>query len=148
MPLSTSIYFPLLPLLPTIILYSSSPPPSCLVSQSLVSPLPCLPPYLSSPPYPPSDTTVALFVAAVPPPHSPLSPPDAIQIFSTGAGRICIGGRTFRGLGLKSHPDGHLVRNIFEDSCTEEKTGPGKDIFEGGLKFAASKASKKFNSTD
>ena len=58
-----------------------------------------------------------------------------------------IGGRTFGGLGLQGHPDGSLERNIFEDSCAEEGTGSGNDIFEGGFKFAASEARRKFNST-
>ena len=39
------------------------------------------------------------------------------------------------------------MRNIFEDSCTEEGTGAGKAIFEGGLNFAASESRKKFDST-
>ena len=40
------------------------------------------------------------------------------------------GFRTFGGLGLKDHPDGYSVRNIFEGSLTEEGTVPGKAIFE------------------
>ena len=43
---------------------------------------------------------------------------------------------------MKDQPDGYSVRNIFEDSCTEEGTGAGKAIFEGGLKFAVSEARK------
>ena len=39
------------------------------------------------------------------------------------------------------------MRNIFEGSCTEEGTVSGKAIFEGGLKFAALEADKKFDST-
>ena len=39
------------------------------------------------------------------------------------------------------------MRNIFEGSFTEEGTGAGKDIFEGGFKFAASEARKKSDST-
>ena len=39
------------------------------------------------------------------------------------------------------------MRNIFEDSCTEDGTGEGKAIFEAGLNFAASEARKKFDST-
>ena len=57
------------------------------------------------------------------------------------------GGRTFGGLGLQSQPDGSSVRNSFEDSCTAEGMGAGKAIFNGGFKFAASEASKKFDST-
>ena len=39
------------------------------------------------------------------------------------------------------------MRNIVEGSFTEEITGVGKDIFEGGFKFAASEARKKFDRT-
>ena len=39
------------------------------------------------------------------------------------------------------------MRNIFEDSYTEEIMGVGKAIFEGAFKFAASEARKKFYST-
>ena len=39
------------------------------------------------------------------------------------------------------------MSNIFEDSFTEEVTGAGKDIFEGGFKFASSEAGKKSNRT-
>ena len=39
------------------------------------------------------------------------------------------------------------MRNIFEDSCTEEGTGSVKDIFEGWFKFSASEARRKFDST-
>ena len=39
------------------------------------------------------------------------------------------------------------MRNIFEDSFTEEVTGAGKAIFEGGFKFVASEARNKFDST-
>ena len=53
----------------------------------------------------------------------------------------------FSGLGLQGHPDGSLVRNIFEYSFTEEGMGTGKAIFEGGFKFASSEARKTFNST-
>ena len=59
-----------------------------------------------------------------------------------------IEGITFVGLELQGHTDGSSVRNIFEGSFTEEGTGAGKDIFEGGFKFAASEARKKFNSTE
>ena len=51
-----------------------------------------------------------------------------------------IGGRTFGGLGLQVQPDGYSERNIFEYSCTEEETGAGKVIVEGGFDFAASEA--------
>ena len=40
------------------------------------------------------------------------------------------------------------MRNIFEDSCTEEGKVAGKDIFKVMFKFSASEARKKFNSTD
>ena len=39
------------------------------------------------------------------------------------------------------------MRNIFEGSFNEELTGPGKAIFERGLKFSAYEANKKFDST-
>ena len=39
------------------------------------------------------------------------------------------------------------MRNIFEDSCTEEGTGVGKEIYEGAFKFKAFEARKKFDST-
>ena len=39
------------------------------------------------------------------------------------------------------------MRNIFEDSCTEEGTGVGKAIFEGAFKFSAFEARKNFDST-
>ena len=48
---------------------------------------------------------------------------------------------------MKCHPDGSSVRNIFEDSFTEEVTGSGKAIFEGAFKFSAFEAMKKFDST-
>ena len=51
----------------------------------------------------------------------------------------------FGGLGLQGLPDGSSVSNIFEGPFNEEKTGSGKAaIFEGGFKFAASEAKKKF----
>ena len=53
----------------------------------------------------------------------------------------------FHGLWLKGQPDGSSVRNIFEDSCTEEGTGAEKAIFEGGFKFAASEVRNNFDST-
>ena len=40
------------------------------------------------------------------------------------------------------------MRNIFEDSCTEEGMGVENSIFEGAFNFAASEASKKFDNTD
>ena len=49
---------------------------------------------------------------------------------------------------MKIQPDGSSEKNIFGNPCTEEGTGAGKDIFEGGFKFAASKARNNFNSTD
>ena len=48
---------------------------------------------------------------------------------------------------MKYQPDRSSVRNILEDSCTEEETGAEKYIFEVGLKFAASEARQKFDST-
>ena len=53
----------------------------------------------------------------------------------------------FGGWGLQGHPDGYSVSNIFEGSFTEEGTGAGKSIFEGGLKFAASETRKKSDNT-
>ena len=47
---------------------------------------------------------------------------------------------------MQGQPDGYSARYIFEGSCTEEGMGEGKDIFEGGLKFAASEARKYFDS--
>ena len=44
----------------------------------------------------------------------------------------------FGGLGMQGRPDGYSVRNVFEGSFSEEVTGAGKVIFEGGLNFAAS----------
>ena len=38
------------------------------------------------------------------------------------------------------------MRNVFEVSFTQEGTGTGKSVFEGGFKFSASEARKKFNS--
>ena len=57
-------------------------------------------------------------------------------------------GRTFGGLGLQYQPDGSSVINIFEGSFTEEGTGSGKAIFEGGLKFSASKSRNNLGITD
>ena len=53
----------------------------------------------------------------------------------------------FDRLGLQSHTDGSSVINLFEGSWTEEETKARKAIFEGGFKFAAYEARKKFNST-
>ena len=47
------------------------------------------------------------------------------------------GGRIFGGLSLQGQYDRFPERNIFEYSCNEEGTGAGKDVFEGGFKFAA-----------
>ena len=57
------------------------------------------------------------------------------------------GGRKFDGLGLQGQPDGSSVSNIFEGLFTEKEMGAGKAIFEGGFKFEASEARKKFDST-
>ena len=54
----------------------------------------------------------------------------------------------FWGLRLQGQNDGSLVRNIFEDSCTEEGTVVVKASFEVLFKFAASEARKKFYSID
>ena len=51
-------------------------------------------------------------------------------------------GRTFDGLGLQCQPDGSSEINLFEDSSTEDGTGSGKDIFEGGVKFVVYEARK------
>ena len=59
-----------------------------------------------------------------------------------GLSGLLRGGRSFGGLGLQGHPDGSSEINIFDDSCTEEGTEAGEDIFEGGFKFAASEARK------
>ena len=52
----------------------------------------------------------------------------------------------FGGLGMQFQPDGYSVRNVFEDSLTEEGTGSGKAVFEGGFTFSASESRKKFDS--
>ena len=57
------------------------------------------------------------------------------------------GGRTFGELGLQGQPDGSSVRNILEDSCTEEETVVGKAVFNRGYKFAAPEARNNFYST-
>ena len=54
----------------------------------------------------------------------------------------------FSGLGLQGHTDVYPLSNIFECSFTEEGTGAGKAIFEGGFKFAASETRKKFDSVN
>ena len=48
---------------------------------------------------------------------------------------------------MQGQHDRYSVRNIFEDSFTEEGTESGKAMFEGGFKFAASEARKNFDST-
>ena len=53
----------------------------------------------------------------------------------------------FGELWLQGHPDGSSVIIIFEDSCTEEGTGAGKAIFEGGFKISSSESKKKSEST-
>ena len=53
----------------------------------------------------------------------------------------------FGGLGLQGNPGGSSDRNNFEDSVAELGTGSGKDIFEGGFKFAAFDARNNFNRT-
>ena len=50
-------------------------------------------------------------------------------------------------LRLQVQPDEYSVRNIFEGLCSEEVTVSGKDVFEAGFKFEASKARKKFGVT-
>ena len=120
-PLSPSLFHTFIHLLSNIPLYSSSSPPSCLFYQSLFSPLPCLTPYLSSPPSPLSTSSVASvtsFVAAVPtPPFSPSRlPPSESFLQEGGRGSLLgprIGGILFHELGLQFQPDGSSVRNIF-----------------------------------
>ena len=58
------------------------------------------------------------------------------------------GGITVGGLGMQGQPDGSSVRNNCEGLFTEEVTRVGKAVFEGGFKFAASEARKKFDITD
>ena len=48
---------------------------------------------------------------------------------------------------MQGHPAVSSVRNIIEDLCTEEGTGAGKAIFDIAIKFSASEARKKFDST-
>ena len=55
-----------------------------------------------------------------------------------GLSVICRRVRNFGRLGLKVWHDGSSVRNIFEDSFTEEVTGAVKDFFDGRFKFVAS----------
>ena len=64
-----------------------------------------------------------------------------------GLSGLRIGGRTFGGLGFQDHTYGYSEINIFEYSCTEEGTGAGKAIFDIKIKFSASEARKKFDST-
>ena len=65
-----------------------------------------------------------------------------------GLSGIRRGGIAFDGLRLQGQSDGSSVRNIFEGLFTEEGTGLGKAIFDGGFKFSASEARKKFNIKD
>ena len=46
-----------------------------------------------------------------------------------GLSELLRGGRMFGGLGMQFQPDGYSVRNVFEDSLTEEGTGSGKAVF-------------------
>ena len=64
-----------------------------------------------------------------------------------GISRLHRDDRTFSRLGIQGQPDGYSVINLFEGSFTEDGTGAGKYIFEGGFKFSASEARKKFNIT-
>ena len=64
-----------------------------------------------------------------------------------GLSGLSRGGITFGGVGIQGQPDGYSVISIFEGSFTEEVTGVENYIFEGGLKFSASKASENFNIT-
>ena len=64
-----------------------------------------------------------------------------------GLSGLCRGFITFGGLVLQGHPDGYLVRNIFEGSFAEELMVAVNDIFEGGFKFPSSEARKKFDRT-
>ena len=64
-----------------------------------------------------------------------------------GLSGICRGGIPFGGLGLQGQPNVSSVRNIFEVSSTEEVTGAGNAIFEGGFKFSASATRENFHST-
>ena len=65
-----------------------------------------------------------------------------------GLYRLRRGGIKFGGLGLQYQTNGYSVKNILEGSFTEEVTGTGNAIFEGGLKFEASEARKKLDITD
>ena len=62
-----------------------------------------------------------------------------------GLSGIHRGGIKFGGLGMQGHPGISLVRNIFKCSFTEYGKGSGRYIFEGGFKFSASEARKKFD---
>ena len=53
----------------------------------------------------------------------------------------------FGGLGMQGYPDGSSKKNIFEDSFTEEGTGVGNAIFEGGFKLVPCEVRNKFNCT-
>ena len=53
----------------------------------------------------------------------------------------------FVGLGLQGQLGGYSVRNIFEDSFTEEVMVTIKAVFEGGFTFVASEARKKLDRT-
>ena len=64
-----------------------------------------------------------------------------------GLSGLCIGGRTFGGLGLQDHSNVSLVSNIFEGSFIEEVKLSGKSIFEVGFKLAASEERNKLDST-
>ena len=57
------------------------------------------------------------------------------------------GGKTFGGLGLQGRLDGSSVRNIFEDSFTEELTVSRNYIFEGVFKFVSSVSRNNFDNT-
>ena len=65
-----------------------------------------------------------------------------------GISELHRGGKIFGGLGLQGKTDGSSVINICKGSFTEDGTGSGKSIFEGGFKFSASEARRKFDSID
>ena len=70
------------------------------------------------------------------------------MVFGQGSlSGICIGGRTFGGLGLKGRSYESSLRNMFQGSLTEEGKVSGKSIFEGGFKFTASESRNQFNRT-
>ena len=64
-----------------------------------------------------------------------------------GLSRLRRGGSTFGGLMLQGQPDEYSTRNVFEGLFTKEVTGPGKAVFKGRFKFAASKARNKLDIT-